>query len=176
MTARFAQVFEKSDELFGNELDVLINNAALAFGSVLEGSYTDWRNVVNTNLLAYIACSHEALDRMQNGGHIINIGSMSAHVREKGSSVYVATKAGIEGFTESLRKEVNEKGIKVSLIEPGAADTDMQPDPTDVKHEAVNNLEMMTAGDVAKAVTYILTQDKRCDVVELRVRPHLQLI
>lgn len=173
-----AKLFEEVDSLFGSQLDVLINNAALAYGSGTEGGYNDWNEVVNTNLLGYIACANEAIKRMEpyQNGHIINIGSMSADVREEGSSVYVATKAGIQGFSESLRKEVNEKGINITLIEPGAVDTDMQPQETEEKREAVQNEEMLKAADIAAAVIYALSQDKRCDVVEIRLRPRLQLI
>ncbi|HKG08197.1 MAG TPA: SDR family oxidoreductase [Pedobacter sp.] len=110
-------------------LDVLINNAALGYGSVIEGGYDDISYLVQTNLTAYLACSQQAAKRMEKAGrgHILNIGSMSADVREEGSSVYVATKAGIQGLSEALRKELNPKNIRVSLIEPGAVDTDMQP-------------------------------------------------
>ena len=159
-------------------MDVLINNAAIAYQSVLDGVYDDWKKIIDTNLVGYIACTRMAADRMikSGTGHIIHIGSMSADVRERGSSVYVATKSGIQGFAESLRKEVNEKGIKVTLIEPGAVDTDMQPQQTTEKHEATEEGKMLQAADVAAAVIYALSQEKRCDVVELRIRPHLQLI
>ena len=109
-------------------------------------------------------------------GHIVNIGSMSADVREEKSSVYVATKSGIQGFSQSLRNQINPDGIKISLIEPGAVDTDMQEESTKKKKEKVKNLEMLTADDIAVAVLYVISQPKRCDVVELKVRPHLQLI
>jgi short-subunit dehydrogenase len=173
-----ARLFEEVDSLFGSQLDVLINNAALAYGSVSEGGYNDWNEVVNTNLLSYIACANEAIKRMEpyQNGHVINIGSMSADTKEEGSSIYVATKAGIQGFSESLRKEVNEKGINITLIEPGAVDTDMQPQDTQEKSEAVEKDEMLKAADIATAVIYSLSQDKRCDVVEIRLRPRLQLI
>lgn len=159
-------------------LDVLINNAALPFGSVTDGNYKDWKRLVDTNLLGYLACAGEALKIMQEKGegHIVNIGSMSADVREEKSSVYVATKAGIQGFSESLRKQVNSKGIKISLIEPGAVDTDMQAESTEKKKENVDKLEMLTADDIAMAVLYCLSQPKRCDVVDIKIRPHLQLI
>jgi NADP-dependent 3-hydroxy acid dehydrogenase YdfG len=173
-----ARLFEEADSLFGNRLDVLINNASISFQSVLEGVYADWKKVIDTNLLGYIACTRLATDRMAKSGmgHIIQIGSMSADVHEQGSSVYVATKSGIQGFAESLRKEVNEKGIKVTLIEPGAVDTDMQRQETSEKHEATEEGKMLQAADIAAAVIYALSQEKRCDVVEIRVRPHLQLI
>jgi len=172
------KVFEEVDKQFNGQLDVVINNAALAYQSATEGNYQEWKEVVETNLLAYIACTNEAVKRMEKpkSGHIIYIGSMSADVREQGSSVYVATKAGIQGFSESLRKEVNEKGILVTVIEPGAVDTDMQPQSTDEKKSATEDHQMLQASDIAQAVIYALTQAERCDVVEIRLRPRLQLI
>jgi NADP-dependent 3-hydroxy acid dehydrogenase YdfG len=170
-------VFEEVDRRFG-KLDVLINNAALAYQSITEGTYEDWEQVTRTNLLAYMACTWHAVDRMRpkGSGHIINIGSMSADVREKGSSVYVGTKAGIQGFSETLRKEVNELGIKITLIEPGAVITELHGmEDKDLK-EKEQNLEMLLSEDIARAVYYALVQPARCDVVEMKIKPHLQLI
>jgi NADP-dependent 3-hydroxy acid dehydrogenase YdfG len=171
------QVFTEVDNSL-QRLDMLVNNAALAFGSVIEGGYADWKRIIDTNLLGYLACTNEAISRMKSAGwgHIVNIGSMSADVREEKSSVYVATKSGIQGFSASLRKQVNPDRVKITLIEPGAVDTDMQPEGTETKKEHVENLEMLRADDIAAAVLYCLSQPKRCDVVELKIRPHLQLI
>lgn len=168
-------VFEQVNIHF-TKLDVLINNAALAFGTTEESNYHDWQKVVNTNLTGYIACCAEAVKCMQGEGHIINVGSMSADVREETGSVYVATKSGIQGFSEAFRKQVNEKGIKVTLIEPGAVDTDMQPKSTGEKRKEVDALKMLAAEDIAVSILYCLSQPKRCDVVDLKIRPHLQLI
>jgi NADP-dependent 3-hydroxy acid dehydrogenase YdfG len=170
-------VFTQADSSLKG-LDVLINNAALAFGSITEGDYQDWTKIVNTNLLGYLACANEAITRMKAAGwgHIVNIGSMSADVREEKSSVYVATKSAVQGFSASLRKQVNTEGIKITLIEPGAVDTDMQPEDTQAKKEHVKDMEMLSADDIAAAVYYCLSQPKRCDVVELKIRPHHQLI
>lgn len=171
------QLFEKADsELKG--LDVLINNAAMAYQSVTGGNYNEWAKVVNTNLTGYLACSHMAIERMkeQKRGHIINVGSMSADVRETGSAVYVATKSGIQGFSESLRKEINELGIKVTLIEPGAVGTDMQPVSVSDQEGKQEKLEMLKSEDIAYAILFTLAQPMRCDVVEMRIRPHMQLI
>lgn len=170
-----ANIFDFAYSHFG-KLDILINNAALPWGTLDEGVYEDWERVVNTNLLAYLACAAEAAKRMKNEGHIVNIGSMSADVREETGSVYVATKAGIQGFSEALRKKVNKEGIKVSLIEPGAVDTDMQDYSSQEKRKKVKALEMLAADDVAVSILYCLCQPKRCDVVNLQIRPHLQLI
>jgi NADP-dependent 3-hydroxy acid dehydrogenase YdfG len=171
------EFFKKADETL-EQVDVLINNAALAYQGVSDGSYEDWERVVKTNLLGYIACTRNAIDRIapQGRGHIIHVGSMSADVREQGSSIYVATKAGIQGFAEAMRKEVNEKGIKVTLIEPGAVGTDMQPADVDEQQEKQENMEMLKAEDIAASIIYALEQPFRCDIVELKIRPHLQII
>lgn len=172
-----ATIFSEVDSHF-NCLDVLINNAALAYQGIAEGNYKEWEHIIKTNLLGYLACSNRAIEKMKarKAGHIINIGSMSADVREKGSSVYVATKSGIQGFSESLRKEVNELGIKVTLVEPGAVGTDMQPSTPEEQQEKEKKLEMLKAEDIAYSVVYCLAQPPRCDVVELKIRPHLQMI
>jgi NADP-dependent 3-hydroxy acid dehydrogenase YdfG len=172
------RVFKEFDQQM-DTLDILINNAALGYGSVTEGIYPEWEYILKTNLLGYMAMTHEAVERMkaQKQGHVVNIGSMSADVREKDSSVYVATKAGIQGFSESLRKEVNPLGIKVTLIEPGAVGTDMQSQYSpEQQREKIEKMEMLRAEDIAACVLYTITQPRRCDVVALQIRPHLQSI
>lgn len=171
------QIYEAADARLG-KLDVLINNAALAYQGIGDGNYQEWDRIVKTNVLGYLACTHHALKRMEETGtgHIVNIGSMSADVREQGSSVYVATKSAIQGFSESFRKEANEKGIKVTLIEPGAVGTDMQPVSVPDQQRNIDNLEMLKAEDIASAVLFVLCQPLRCDIVELKIRPHLQII
>jgi NADP-dependent 3-hydroxy acid dehydrogenase YdfG len=175
--AGITRIFRHVDKQLGR-LDILVNNAAIGFGNANGASYAELQQVVNINLLSYLACCGGAIERMQKqgGGHIINIGSLSAQVREATGSVYVATKAGIRAYSEALRKDVNKDGIKVSLIEPGAVDTDMQQKPTEEKRAKVSSLEMLEATDIAMAVLYCLSQPKRCDVIELKVRPHRQAI
>lgn len=171
------ELFQKADEKF-ERLDILVNNAALAYGSVEEGSYEDQEYLLKTNLLGYFACTKQAIAKMKqgNGGHIVNVGSMSADVREADSSVYVATKGAIQAFSEALRKEVNKSGIKVTLIEPGATGTDMQPMPASEQRELEEKEEMLKAEDIASAIVFALSQPKRSDVVSVKIRPHLQLI
>lgn len=172
------RVFKEFDRQM-DKLDILINNAALGYGSITEGGYPEWDYILKTNLLGYMAMTHEAVERMKASGwgHIVNIGSMSADEREKDSSVYVATKAGIQGFSEALRKEVNPLGIKVTLIEPGAVGTDMQSEYSPAEQrQRIEKMKMLRAEDIAACVLYTITQPKRCDVVSLQIRPHLQEI
>lgn len=170
-------IFEQTDGYL-DRLDILVNNAALPFDSITSGSYEDWKYVTDTNLLGYMACVHEAVIRMRpnRNGHIVNIGSMSADERGKDSSVYVATKAGIQGFSEALRKEVNNLGIKISLIEPGLVGSDMIEVPAEDQPSEIDALKMLKAEDVAMSVLYCLCQPKRSDVIYLQIRPHLQIL
>jgi NADP-dependent 3-hydroxy acid dehydrogenase YdfG len=171
------RIFQTADKELGG-VDILINNAALAGQSIIDMPYDEQEYVVRTNLLGYMHMAQEAIKRMRpkSSGHIVFVGSMSANVRETGSSLYVATKSGIQGLTEALRKEVNEMGIKVSLIEPGEVGSDMNPNPPEKQRQRQSELVQMKAEDIADCIYYVLTRPRRMDVIELRVRPHLQLI
>jgi NADP-dependent 3-hydroxy acid dehydrogenase YdfG len=171
------RIFKQADQSLG-ELDIFINNAALGGGGIEEEEDEKWRYIVETNLVGQIACAKEALRRMKPArkGHIVLIGSMSADLRSNGSSIYAATKSGIQAFAEALRKEVNPEGIKVSLIEPGKTGSDMVEENPSEQRDLIHKHEMLRAEDIAVAVHYVLTQPARCDVVSLQIRPHLQLI
>lgn len=175
--ADIQRVFAEVDTRLGG-LDILINNAALPARSVMDGDYAHWEYVVKVNLIGYLACARLAVDRMraQGSGQIVNIGSLSAVRREGGSSLYVATKSAIQGFTEALRKEVNKDGIRVVLIEPGLVGTDLNDVPPDRQRQMEADLKMLKAEDIAACIYFVLTEPRRVDVIVLQVRPHLQII
>jgi NAD(P)-dependent dehydrogenase (short-subunit alcohol dehydrogenase family) len=167
------ELFAFADDKLG-KLDVFINNAAMEGHDLLKGAFANWEYIVRTNLLAYIACSRAAADRMrEKGGHIVNVGSMSAHSRKAGSEVYVGTKSGVQGFTDAFRKNVAEYGIKVTLVEPGAVGTDMQPEPPEVQEALEAQLKMLKAEDIAACIEYCLIQPPRCNLVSVQICPHL---
>lgn len=167
------RVFQEADRHLGG-VDMLINNAAVAGGSILELDYAEFEYMVRTNVVGYMACTKEAIQRMKarGWGHVLCVGSMSADLKEAGSDVYVATKTAIAGFCESLRKQVNEQGIKVTLIEPGKVGSDMNPS----NMEEVEQGKALTAEDIAECVYFVVTQPRRNDIVTVEIRPHLQAI
>jgi NADP-dependent 3-hydroxy acid dehydrogenase YdfG len=170
------ELFRRADREFDG-LDILINNAALPVRGTAEVDPKDIEYVIRSNLLNYVQCTRQALERMmaRKAGHIVFIGSMSADVRAEGESTYAATKGGIQAFAGSLRKEVNQAGIRISLIQPGSVGTDMQKDKATHADQA-QQLTMLKAEDIASCVQYCLIQPPRCDVVAMDVRPHLQAI
>lgn len=171
------RIFTMADICMGG-VDILINNAAVAAESLKEENQDEIRYIVDTNITGYLAAARAAVKRMskQESGHIINIGSMSNETRDGSGTIYVATKAAIEGFTASLRKEVNSLGIKVTLIEPGAVTSDMQAGSKEEHQEKIDKLEMLEAEDIAMSIWFCLCQPKRSDIVSLQIRPHLQII
>ena len=175
-------LFAAVDERLGG-LDIAILNAGIAEkGPLDEMSHEACRAIIDLNVSGYIGCALESLkwmkkkDKEKTGGQIVMIGSMSAEACDEGSATYVASKAGIRGFSTSLRKEANKGGVRVSLIEPGSVGTDMQDEPPEEQEVSEDRLEMLTAEDIARCVSFVLGQPDRCDIVTMQVRPRLQEI
>lgn len=169
------QVFAAVDAELGG-IDCLVACAALGAQPIHEMADDDWRYVIETNLIGYLACARGALKRMerQGGGHLLFVGSISTDIKAEGESVYSATKAGVQAFAETLRKEVDGKNIKVSVIQPGSVNTDMQECAADEKREAIANRQMLHAEEVAEAIEFVLTRSPAADVVNLRIEPLMQ--
>ena len=170
-------VFDEIDQTWGG-LDILVNNAALPARSVVDHDYNYISYVLKVNIEGYLICSKMALERMlpKNNGHIINIGSMSASVREAESDLYVATKSAIAGFNESLRKLINDRCVKVSIIEPGSVGTDMVSEPPSEQLVEEENQLMLKAEDISECILFCLTRPERCDLISIQVKPHRQII
>lgn len=166
------RVFAALDERLGG-IDVLIDNAALGADPIDTMADQEWRYVVETNLMGYMACARAALARMepQGHGHIVMISSISPEILAKGESVYAATKAGINAFGLTLRKELGDKNIRISIVEPGSVGSDMQPCTPEQQREAIAKGEMLFAEEIAAAVRFIIERVDRCDVAMMRVEP-----
>jgi 3-hydroxy acid dehydrogenase/malonic semialdehyde reductase len=170
-----ARVYAEVDEALGG-LDILISCAAIGSGPLDKSTDAEWRYVVETNLVGAIACSRAAIDRMipNGGGQLIFIGSISAEIKAPGESVYSPTKAGIQAFAETLRKELAAQNIRVSVIQPGSTKSEMQERSAAEQEEAVARHEFLQAEDVADAVYFVATRSERCNIVNLRIEPRLQ--
>ena len=109
-------------------IDVLVNNAGIVRDQLaLRMSPADWDAVVATNLTAAFTCARAVLRPMirQRGGRIINVGSVVGRMGNAGQANYAASKAGLEGFSKALAREVASRGITVNVVAPGMIDTDM---------------------------------------------------
>ena len=108
-------------------VDVLVNNAG--YGNVApveDTSLAEFREQIETNLFGTIILSKAVLPhfREQKGGHFIQVTSIAGRMGPIGRAPYAAAKWGVEGFSETLAKEVAPFGVKVTLVEPGGFRTD----------------------------------------------------
>ncbi|MRI35222.1 3-oxoacyl-ACP reductase [Endozoicomonas sp. OPT23] len=110
---------------------VLVNNAGITRDNILMRMKDDeWDDVVNTNLSSIFRMSKAVLRGMTKArwGRIINVSSVVGSMGNAGQSNYAAAKAGIEGFSRSLAKEIGSRNISVNTVAPGFIDTDMTKD------------------------------------------------
>ena len=169
---------EGAKERFGS-LDVLINNAGvMLLGPVESGEPDDWRRMVDVNLLGLLYCTHAALPimREQGGGDIVNISSIAGRFARAGSAVYNLTKFGVNAFSEGLRQEVTEGGIRVIVVEPGFVDTELQSHNRGQVLDAIEGIrdqigEVLRAQDIANGIVYAVSQPPHVSVNEVLIRP-----
>lgn len=135
--AQVKTAFAECVKQFG-KLDILVNNAGVTKDTLLlRMKIEEWETVINTNLRGAFLCTQEAVKLMvrQRYGRIINISSVVAQTGNAGQTNYVASKAGIEGFTRSVAQEVASRNVTVNAIAPGFIATAM----TDVLADAIKS-------------------------------------
>jgi NADP-dependent 3-hydroxy acid dehydrogenase YdfG len=175
-------LIERAKAEFGS-VDVLVNNAGvMLLGPILGADLEHWQRMVNVNLLGLLYCTHAALPVMkeQESGHIVNVSSVAGRVARMGSGVYNATKFGVGAFSESLRQEAVDYGVRVTIVEPGFVDTELQAhneDPMVVEMIEKNMQEIgkvLEPGDIANAIVYAVQQPEHVGINEVLVRPTRQ--
>jgi NAD(P)-dependent dehydrogenase (short-subunit alcohol dehydrogenase family) len=164
VSAFFAAVKQR----FGG-VDVLVNNAGIGGPSrnVAQLAPEDWRAVIETNLTGMFLATRAALPLMKRGASIVNNLSVSAKGVFPGMSAYNASKHGAAGFTNTLREELREQGIRVIGLYPGATDTAIW---NDFWPQAPRR-RMMSPETIARAVVFALSLPPEAAVEELVVAP-----
>jgi NADP-dependent 3-hydroxy acid dehydrogenase YdfG len=168
------------DELGG--LDFLINNAGvMLLGPVTGANTEEWRRMVDVNLLGLLYCTHAAIPVMGEGGggHIVNVSSVAGRTAALGSAVYNLTKWGVVGFSEGLRQEVLHANIRVTIIEPGFVETELQshnehPVVVQELEKMREKVDPLQSEDIANAILYSVTQPQHVSINEVLVRPTKQ--
>jgi NADP-dependent 3-hydroxy acid dehydrogenase YdfG len=177
-----ATLITTTKDEFGS-VDVLINNAGvMLLGPLLGADLEHWQRMVHVNLLGLIYCTHHALPIMQEqgGGHVVNVSSVAGRTARLGSGVYNATKWGVGAFSESLRQEALNYNVRVTIVEPGYVDTELQghnEHPMVVERMAKDKEQIgkvLEADDIANAIVYAVTQPEHVSINEVLVRPTRQ--
>jgi len=165
-------------------LDVLVNNAGvMLLGPILEAPVEEWERMVQLNLLGLLYCAKAALPHLLEAAEgeprrtsdLVNVSSVAGRHVRLGSGVYNATKHAVGAFSESLRQEVTGRHVRVSLIEPGAVDTELaghnRPEIREGMAKRFGDMKRLEAHDIADAIGYIVTRPRHVAINELLVRP-----
>ena len=165
-------------------LDTLINNAGvMLLGPVQDAPLEEWRRMLDVNVAGLLYCAHAALPHLLKGAadgprgvaDVVNISSVAGRIAREGSGVYNLTKHGVGAFSESLRQEVTQRHVRVSLVEPGAVETELpshnRPEIREGITQTFTGVEMLQAADIADAIAYIVTRPRHVAVNELLLRP-----
>jgi NADP-dependent 3-hydroxy acid dehydrogenase YdfG len=164
-------------------LDTLVSNAGvMLLGPALGAPVDEWDAMVSLNVQGMLHVTHAALphlvaaaaDSPRRVADLVTISSTAGRVARPGSSVYNLTKFGVTGFSEALRQEMLGRRVRVSVVEPGTVDTELvthlSQDIRQAAESQIESIEPLRPDDVADAVAYIVTRDRRVAVNEILVR------
>ncbi|OBX57041.1 3-oxoacyl-[acyl-carrier-protein] reductase [Moraxella osloensis] len=159
------QLFDSIEKEFGN-VQVLVNNAGITQdGLLMRMDDNAWERVLDVNLTSVFRTSKRAIKGMMKArqGRIINITSVVAAMGNAGQTNYTASKAGIEGFTRSLAREIGSRQITVNCVAPGFIDTDMTKDLDEALIQSMlNAVPLVRLGkpeDIAAAVNFLASEE-----------------
>lgn len=159
------KLFEEIDSVYGG-INVLVNNAGITKdGLLMRMKDDDWASVIDTNLTSIYRMSKRAVRGMMKArfGRIINITSVVGQMGNAGQANYAASKAGAEGFTRSLAREIGSRGVTVNCVAPGFVETDMTEE---LDERLINSmLDAVPVGrmgqphEIAAAVAFLASDD-----------------
>lgn len=178
----FAAVERTVAEL--GRLDTVINNAGvMLLGPIVNAPIEEWERMVHLNLLGLLYTAHAALPHLLKAAEdgprrvadLVNISSVAGRIAREGSGVYNLTKHGVGAFSESLRQEVTTRHVRVSLVEPGAVETELashlRPEIAQQAMQRFASIERLQSEDIADTIAFIVTRPRRMAINEVLVRP-----
>jgi NADP-dependent 3-hydroxy acid dehydrogenase YdfG len=164
-------------------LDTVVSNAGvMLLGPALDTPVAEWDQMVSVNVQGMLYLTHAALphlvraaqDSPRRVADIVSISSTAGRVARPGSSVYNLTKFGVVAFSDALRQEMISHRVRVSVIEPGTVDTELashlRADIRQAAQTQIESIEPLRPEDIADAVAWIVTRDRRVAVNEILVR------
>jgi NADP-dependent 3-hydroxy acid dehydrogenase YdfG len=165
-------------------LDILVNNAGVMLLGPIPGAPTEeWDRMIDLNLKGLMYMTHAAMPHLleaaenseRGAADLVNISSVAGRQANAGAGVYNLTKFGVGAVSESLRQEVSKKGVRITIIEPGAVETELVNHIRDgVREKAEERWASMTtlkAHDIADAIEYAVTRPAHVSLNEILIRP-----
>ena len=174
-----ALIRKAKDEL--GRVDILVNNAGVMQLSKIEKGLSDeWRRMFDVNVLGLLYATDAAVQVMkeQGSGHLINVSSVAGRKSGPLRGAYAGTKFAVNAISEALRQELLEDNIRVTMVEPGAVETELTSHITDEEAQeginAIYELDILQPEDIASAIAYCVVQPERVSVNEILIRPTQQ--
>jgi len=167
-----------------DRLDIVVNNAGVMLLGPIPGAPTEeWDRMIDINLKGLMYMTHAALPHLleaaqtseRKAADLVNISSVAGRSANAGAGVYNLTKFGVGAVSEALRQEVSRKGVRVSIIEPGAVATELtehiRPGIREKAEERWGSMTTLSAHDIADAIEYAVTRPAHVSINELLIRP-----
>jgi 3-hydroxy acid dehydrogenase/malonic semialdehyde reductase len=164
------------------KIEVLINNAGLAAGrdAFQDGNLDDWETMIDTNLkgLLYVSKCLSKIMIENKKGHIINISSIAGKEVYPAGNVYCATKHAVDAISKAMRMDLIQKGIKVTNIAPGAAETEFSlvrfKGNISLANQVYDGYKPLSAIDIADIVYFTVNLPSHVCINDLTVTPSAQ--
>ena len=163
------------------KVDVLVNNAGLALGlePAHRASLDEWDQMIDTNCRGLVVLTRLLLPGMvdRGRGHVVNIGSVAASYPYPGGNVYGATKAFVHQFSENLKADLVGTGVRVTVVEPGMAETEfslVRLKDEEKARKVYEGMRPLAAEDVAEVVHWCLTRPAHVNVNAVELMPVAQ--
>ena len=160
------------------DIDVLINNAGLALGTMpaQRADLTQWRTMIDTNITALVTLTHKLLPILiSRKAAILNVSSIAGTYPYAGGNVYGATKSFVTQFSLCLRADLHGTGVRVTSLEPGLAETEFTLVRTAGDQAAsdtlYNGAHPITDDDIAETLYWIATLPPHLNVNRLELMP-----
>ena len=174
-------LIRQAKDEFGR-VDVLVNNAGVMLLSRTDKGLSDqWRQMFDINVLGLLYATDAAIEVMkeQGSGHLVNISSLAVRGTRPALGVYSGTKFAVNAISEALRQELLERNIRVTIVEPGAVETELPDHITDEEareglSSLLDELDSLQPEDIAAAIAYCVTQPERVSINEILIRPTQQ--
>ncbi|MCB9186088.1 MAG: SDR family NAD(P)-dependent oxidoreductase [Flavobacteriales bacterium] len=165
------------NEIGERTIDVLVNNAGLASGlsPLHEGDVEDWEKMIDTNVKGLLYITREIAPRMveQQSGHIVNVGSIAGIEVYPNGNVYCATKHAVKAISEGLRKELFDKGIKVTNIAPGLVETEFSIVRFHGDKQRADSvyagMQPLTAKDIADCIGFAVSRPAHVNIADMLI-------
>jgi len=168
-------------------LDTVVANAGVMLLGPIEGAdTTEWRRMIELNTLGALYTAHAALPHLlavaeqepRRVADLVITSSVAGRTVRLGSGVYNASKHAVGAFAEALRQEVTQRHVRVSLIEPGAVETELvshnNPQVQEQMAKRFVEMDRLQADDIARTIAFVVTSPRHMAVNEVLIRPTQQ--